>query len=307
MYHHINRDQRAVIAALRRCGERNTEIARVLGVHRATVGREVNRNGGEAYTVFLAQRRVRQRRMRAKQATRIIESDSGVAIFIETLLRRTLSPEQIAHTSREASHSTIYAWIRRSRPDLRSCLRRRGKKRRRYGTRGVPTRYQAAKRPLAERPRIVAERSRIGDWEGDTARGKEKSALLVYAERKSRYVVARALPRATADTVQHETARLLAPFPSYTITDDNGSEFALHRLIEQHTNALVYFARAGHPEERGTCENTIGLIREFFPKKTDFATLSSRQVSEALWLINHRPRKCLSWQTPCRVFGYCCT
>ncbi|MBM3578193.1 MAG: IS30 family transposase [Alphaproteobacteria bacterium] len=307
MYHHITREQRAVIAALRRHGERNAEIARVLGVHRASIGRELRRNGENEYTVFLAQRRIRARRRAAKREMRIIESDPGVAAFVEKLLRRTLSPEQVAYVSREASHTTIYAWIRRSRPDLRACLRRRGKRRRRYGTRGILSRYQAAKRPLAERPAVVANRSRIGDWEGDTARGREKPALLVYAERKSRYVVARALPRATADTVQQETRRLLAPYPRHTITDDNGSEFALHRLIEHDTQALVYFARPGHPEERGTCENTIGLIREFFPKKTDFATLTRRQVSDALWLINHRPRKCLSWQTPCRVFGYCCT
>jgi IS30 family transposase len=307
MYHHISREQRAVIAALRRHGETDAEIARVLGVHCATVGREVRRNGGPVYTVYIAQRHIRARRLDAKYETRIIESDPGVAAFVEHLLRRTFSPEQVAYVSREASHPTIYAWIRRSRPDLRACLRRRGKKRRRYGTCGIPSRYRATKRPLAERPAVVAERSRIGDWEGDTARGKEKSALLVYAERRSRYVVARALPRATADVVQHETACMLAPFPAHTITDDNGSEFALHQLIERDINALVYFARPGHPEERGTCENTIGLIREFFPKKTDFATLSDRQISEALWLLNHRPRKCLSWQTPCRVFGYCCT
>ena len=120
-------------------------------------------------------------------------------------------------------------------------------------------------------------------------------------------MIARSLPRATADVVQRETTQMLRRYPVHTITDDNGSEFALHQLIERNINAPVYFARPGHPEERRTCENTIGLIREFFPKRTDFATLSNRQVSDALWLLNHRPRKCLSWQTPCRVFGYCCT
>jgi len=233
MYHQISRDQRIVIAALRRCGEHNAEIARVLGVHRSSIGRELRRNSGAMYRAYAADRLSRERRLRAKQDMRIIESDPGVAVFVERLLRRTLSPEQVAHASREASHPTIYAWIRRSRPDLRACLRRRGKKRRRYGTRGTPSRYQAAKRPLAERPEIVAERTRIGDWEGDTARGREKSALLVYAERRSRYLVGRTLPRATADAVQQETIRLLAPYPRHTITDDNGSEFALHRLVEQ--------------------------------------------------------------------------
>ncbi len=307
MYHHITKNQRAVISALRRCGETDAEIARVIGVHRSTVSREIRRNGGTCYSVHLAQMRVRKRRMRAKQPARIIESDPGIATDIERFLRFSYSPEQIAHVSREVSHPTVYAWIKRSRRDLVSCLRRHGKKRRRYGSVRIPSRYQAAKRPLVERPAIVEKRMRIGDWEGDTARGKEKSALLVYAERASRFVAAQKLPRATADKVHIETVRLLSRYPVSTITDDNGSEFALHRLIEQDINALVYFARPGHPGERGTCENTIGLIREFFPKKTDFATISDRQLSEALWKINHRPRKCLSWQTPCKVFGYCCT
>ena len=255
----------------------------------------------------MANHHARARRRAAKHTARIIESDPGISGYIEGLLRRTLSPEQIGHVTREASHTTIYAWISRTRPDLKVCLRRRGKKRRRYGTARVPSRYQAAKRPITERPSVVASRTRLGDWEGDTARGKEKSALLVYAERKSRYVVAQSLSRATADTVQHETKQLLDGFPVHTITDDNGSEFALHRMVEQDLDAQVFFARPGHPEERGTCENSIGLLREFFPKRTDFSTITSRQVSDALWLLNHRPRKCLSWRTPCEVFGYCCT
>ena len=307
MYHHITREQRSVISALIRYGESDAEIARVVGVHRSSIGREVRRNGGQTYSVWVAERRIRKRRMAAKAPERALEGDPGLARDVERWLRSTLSPEQIAYAGREICHTTIYAWIRRSRPDLRSCLRRRGKQRRRYGTARIPNRFESQKRRLHERPAIVAERSRIGDWEGDTARGKDKSALLVYAERKSKYLAADALARATADVVHQETTRLLAPFPTYTITDDNGSEFALHKLIERDTKALVYFARPGHPEERGTCENSIGLLREFFPKRTDFAAVSSKQVADALWLLNHRPRKCLGWKTPCKVFGYCCT
>ena len=182
MYHHINREQRAVIAALDRHGELSAEIAMIVGVHRSSISRELHRNGRpeRPYVVWHAERSVQKRRIQAKREMRIIESDPGIEAYIETLLRRTLSPEQIAHASHEASHPTIYAWIRRTRPDLRTCLRRRGRKRRRYGTRRILSRYQAAKRPLTERPAIVAVRERIGDWEGDTARGKEKSALLVY-------------------------------------------------------------------------------------------------------------------------------
>lgn len=307
MYHHINRDQRAVIAAMKRAGETSAAIARMIGVHPATVGREVRRNGGTEYAVLLAERRVRKRRLRAKQAERALENDPGLSALVEALLRRTLSPEQIAGAGREISHTSIYAWIRRTRPDLRSCLRRRGKKRRRYGTARILSRYQAAKRPIAERPAIVAERSRIGDWEGDTARGVKASALLVYAERKSRFVTAEPLIRATADAVHVTTVGMLASFPAHTITDDNGSEFALHQMVERDLGVQVYFARPGHPEERGTEENTIGLLREFFPKRTDFGIVPGRDVARAVWLLNHRPRKCLSFQTPCRVFGYCCT
>ena len=131
-----------------------------------------------------------------------------------------------------------------------------------------PSPYQVAKRPIAERPLVVAERSRIGDWEGDTARGGDrKSALVVHTERKSGFVAASALPRASADAVHATAVSTFKALPVSTITYDNGSEFALHRMIENDTNAEVFFARPGHPEDRGTCENTIGLLREFFPKR----------------------------------------
>lgn len=228
--------------------------------------------------------------------------------MIEALLAAHHSPEQIAGAFGISTHTTIYAWIERSRPDLKRYLRRRGNRRRRYGTARIPSRFQAAKRPLAERPKIVEQRSRIGDWEGDTARGGDRtSALVVHTERRSGFVAAAALSRATADAV-HEAARAtLARVPVETITYDNGSEFALHKMIERDLRARVYFARPGHPEERGTCENTIGLLREFFPKGARFDTLRTSAVARAVRNLNHRPRKRLSWKTPCQVFGYCCT
>ena len=172
------------------------------------------------------------------------------------------------------------------------------------GQRGEQCSFRSSSRRRPLKLSIVLHRlARRDVVPRDTARGKEKSALLVYAERRSRYVIANALPRATADVVQRETGHMLHRYPVHTITDDNGSEFALHRLIEQRTNALMYFARAGHPEERGTCENTIGLIREFFPKGTSLAHVTQLHATLAAADLNRRPRKRFSYEAPRRIFA----
>ena len=310
MYEHIRHDQRVALAALARAGYTQAGAAREIGVDPSTVSRERRRNTGEdgLYDIRCADRRARSKRAGAKKATRTIEGHAMREAVIEALLVAHHSPEQIAGTFHISTHTTIYAWVERTRPDLKRCLRRRGKRRRKYGDARNPSPYQVAKRPIAERPLVVAERSRIGDWEGDTARGGDrKSALVVHTERKSGFVAASALSRASADAVHATAVSTFKALPVSTITYDNGSEFALHRMIENDTNAEVFFARPGHPEDRGTCENTIGLLREFFPKGTRFDIIRDSDVARAVWNLNHRPRKRLSWQTPCAVFGHCCT
>jgi IS30 family transposase len=309
MYHHVTTYQRAALAALLRAGLGQKEAAEELGVHPSTVSRELKRNAREdgSYDARTASRKARHRRKEAKRGERLLETDMPLAQAVVALLRASYSPEQAATVLGTVSHPTIYAWVRRTRPDLKRYLRRRGKKRRRYGAKNVPSRYQAAKRPLAERPAAASRRSRIGDWEGDTAVGGDRvSALLVFADRKSRYLLAVPLPRATADAVHLATVRLLRRKPVRTVTFDNGKEFALHRSIEKDLKAKVYFARPGHPEERGTGENSIGLLREFFPKGAVFGPEMQRPLARALQLINHRPRKVLGWKTACQVFGGCC-
>lgn len=293
-----------------RAGYAQASVAQEIGSHPSAVSRELSRNAGEdgSYDARRAERKARERRSNAKVPSRSIEGHAMREAMIEALLAAHCSPEQIAGAFGISTHTTIYAWIERSRPDLKRYLRRRGRKRRKYGDARIPSRYQAAKRPLAERPNIVAQRRRIGDWEGDTAKGGDrKSALVVHAERRSGFVAASALSRATADAVHETTRRMLMHMPVRTITYDNGSEFALHKMIERDLHARVYFARPGHPQERGTCENTIGLLREFFPKGTHFDTLHNSAVAKAVHNLNHRPRKRLSWKTPCQVFGHCCT
>ena len=310
MYEHIKRDQRAALAALLRAGLSQKEVAEELGVDQGTVSRELVRNADHdgRYDARSASKKARERRSNSRKKTRVLENDTNLACTVESLLKLTLAPEQIAQKIGGISHRAIYAWIKRSRPDLKKYLRRRGKKRRRYGTSQVPSRYQAAKRPLTERPVCVENRSRLGDWEGDTARGGDRiSALLVYADRKSRFIIAEPLERATAEVVRSTTKKMLRGKPLHTITFDNGSEFALWQFMEIALRIKIYFARPGHPEERGTGENSIGLLREFFPKGTCFSKAMKSAASKAVWLINHRPRKCLGWRTSCEVFGACCT
>jgi len=128
----------------------------------------------------------------------------------------------------------------------------------------------------------------------------------VHVDRKSRFIVAAITPDGTADAIHAAAAAMLRGLPARTITCDRGSEFALWRMIERDTGATVYFANAHHPWERGTSENSNGLLRRFFPKGTPIGETLQREVSRAVRLINHRPRKCLGWKTPCRVFGRCC-
>lgn len=310
MYSHVKHDQRVALAALLRAGYTQAGAAREIGVDPSTVSRELRRNAGEdgLYEVRPIEKMIRERYARVKQRARTIERHRMREAVVAALLVAHYSPEQIAGAFHISTHTTIYAWIERSRPDLKRCLRRRGKRRRKYGDARNPSPYQVAKRPIAERPLVVAERSRIGDWEGDTARGGDrKSALVVHTERKSGFVAVSALSRASADAVHATAVDTFKAFPVSTVTYDNGSEFALHRMIENDINAEVFFARPGHPEDRGTCENTIGLLREFFPKGTRFDTMRDSVVAKAVWNLNHRPRKRLSWKTPCAVFGHCCT
>ena len=193
---------------------------------------------------------------------------------------------------------TIYRYIDRN-PHLKTLLRRHGKKRRRYGTTWRVSRYQANKRSIHERGRILEG---YGHWEGDTIVGKEKKLRIVtHVDIRSGYLVAD-LTTAKADDIHKETTKRLAHLPCKTITYDNGSEFALHQMIEKDTGALVYFADPGKPHQRGCNENANGLLRQYFPKGSSFATITPQDVLRAVRRINNRPRKRLNYSTPREVF-----
>ena len=305
-HHHLTRDERAALAALLRAGHSQIECARQLGVHRSTVSRELKRSPGE-YRVHNANKHAASLRAESKRKARKIENDKKLERQIIQLLKIGHSPEQISEET-GISDDTIYDWIGRSRKDLATLLPQRGRVRHQYGKEnmGGHQGWTKSVRGIETRSKIVERRSRIGDWEGDTIVGRDRARLLVHVERKSRFIVARIMPDGCAETTHAATVASLKTFPCRSITYDCGSEFALWRLIERDMKTKVYFARAHAPWERGTSENSNGLLRRFFPKETPLGEKLQKDVDRAVWNINHRPRKCLNWKTACAVFRHCC-
>ncbi|MEJ0053909.1 MAG: IS30 family transposase [bacterium] len=305
-HHHLSRGERVALAAFLRTGKSRAECARLLGVHRSTISRELRR-GGTEYKAVAADKEAARLRRESKQRARKIENDHSLEREIVRLLKKGHSPEQVSEEVRFVSDDAIYDWIERSRKDLAVLLPQRGKVRRRYGKNtGAVQGWTKSVRSIAERPKAANDRSRIGDWEGDTVAGRDRARLLVHVDRKSRFILATITANGTADTIHAAAGASFKGLPVRTITYDRGSEFALWRMIERDTGATVYFANAHHPWERGTSENSNGLLRRFFPKGTPIGEKLQRDVDRAVRLINHRPRKCLGWKTPCRVFGRCC-
>lgn len=307
MYHQFTRDQRVALAALLRAGYSQNRAAGEIGIDQSAVSRELKRNPlpNGSYHATHADCAARARRILAKWRYRKIENDAELLGRIEKQLHPLVSPEVIAHDE-PVSHTTIYAWIERSRQDLRAHLPQRGRKRRRYGSkRAVKQGWTRDVRPIDERPASAEHRSRLGHFEGDTMRGKH-GALLPHVERKSRFTVAALVPNEEAGTA-YEHAKNLKGYAPKSITYDRGSSFALWRMIERALGVVVFFAHARHPWERGTCENTIGRLRRVYPKRFDFSTITQREVDVTVRLMNHTKRKCLGWRTPCEVFGRCCT
>src|SRR5680860_1481493 len=297
MYKHIKRDDRVCIALMLKQGHLGTGIAKELGFHRTSISREIERNSDEngIYKVYLANKK------ESKVKKRIIDNNQTIRGEVIKYLKRDFSPEQIDGTFNLTSFMTIYRYVKRN-PELRRYLRRQGKQRRRYGTKANLTRYQANKHSIHDRPTEVNTRMRIGDWEGDTIVGKERKLRIVtYVDRMSGFLIAN-LTTAKADAIHSLVKQQFRKKPCLTITYDNGSEFALHKMIERDTQAFVCFADKGKPQQRGTNENTNGLLRQYFPKGSSFATLTNNDVQRAVHKLNSRPRKGLNYLTPQQVF-----
>ena len=308
-YTQLTQEERYQIEALMKAGHGLSEIARILARSKSTISREVRRNKGlRGYRPKQAHRLAQERRW-AKYSKRISEETWQ---WVERLLREDWSPEQVSRwLAREkrlhVSHEWIYQYVlrdKRAGGDLHTHLRCQKPRRKRYGTydrRGkLPNR-----KSIEERPAVVERRSRIGDWELDTIIGKNHSGVLVsLVERKSRLTLLAKVPDKTARSVRRAILELLAPLADrvHTLTADNGKEFAHHEAIAQSLSAEFFFAHPYASWERGLNENTNGLVRQYFPKKQDFSTITDAEVHMVMDKLNNRPRKCLGMKTPNQVF-----
>lgn len=297
MHTHRTRDERVALAALLREGFNQSEAAEHLGVHRSTVCRELKRNARPdgSYHATHADCLARDRRKQAKKGMRLLENNERLMTVAEALLDPLVSPKVIGHCL-GLHHQTLYDWLYRSRPDLLGRLPQRGRKRRRYGSK------RAKKQGWTKHVRSIEERPAPG-WEGDTIKGSTRARILTHVH-TSLYTVADLMPDGTADSV-HATLKGRS-FGGETITYDRGSEFALWRMIERDTDATVFFAEPHHPWQRGKNENTNGRLRRHFPKRSDFRTVSKRELADVVDLMNHTPRESLGWRTPCATYGKAC-
>jgi len=310
MYRQITFAERYTLALLRQQGLTAAAIARVLGRHRSTVGREVQRNRGRsdgAYRPQLADWYARGRRSRSRRNRRFAAADWD---RIQRLLREDWSPEQIAgRLKRERtlaiSHETIYRYLwadKRAGGQLYVHLRGARKQcRKRYGAYDSRGRL-AGKRPITARPAGAEHRSRFGHWEGDTMLGAGQAGpcVLTLVERKSGFVAIGKLERRTGANVNQRAHRLIRtqPRPVRTLTVDNGTEFHSYAALERRIATRFYFATPHHAWERGTNENTNGLLRQYLPKGASMAELTQYDCNRMATKLNRRPRKRLDYRTP---------
>lgn len=314
-YQHITTDQRHKIQSYLEIGMDQKEIAACLGKSESAVSREIKNNSypDGRYNARHADKLFRQRRKDGKRQTRKLVTDRKLRRAVLRLLKKKKSPEQIAGRRERLKkpyvvHQTIYNYIYKERPEFGKYLRRkRNHYRRRQGTaERENAREEAKKRRIDQRPATVELRKEIGHWEGDTIRGKEKiTAIATHVERVSGYAIADKLDHATAENLKQKTVNSFKQIPEEkkkTETLDNGIEFSAYELMEKGTGMTVYFAHPYHSWERGTNENFNGLLREYFPKGTPFATITQTDVNRAVRELNHRPRKRLNYLTPYEVF-----
>lgn len=308
-YTQLTEEDRIEIYAMKKAGVKQCQIANQLGYHPSTVCNELKRNTGlRGYRPKQAHGKTIQRRQE-KVSTRITALTWE---RVDMLTRQEFSPEQICgrlalEEHQTVSHESIYQHIYTDKAqggDLHSFLRCRKERKKRYGShsrRGII----ANKVSIDDRPDVVEERSRIGDWEGDTIIGKGHSGAIVsLVDRVSRYTLLRQLPGKHAEPVRDAIIDLLMPFKerTLTITFDNGLEFAKHEDFAKALDADIYFAHPYHSWERGLNENTNGLVRQYAPKNKTFDHVDDKLIDMVTHKLNHRPRKSLGFKTPHEVF-----
>jgi len=314
-YTHLTRDDRIRLGALLREGLNFRRCARHIGVSPPTIGTEVRENGGISnYNPYQANKKAKEKRHGANQCHRKWNIDNRETKLVIKLLWIGWSPDQIAGRAKlelnvqPFSPATIYNNINPDKILCKLLPRKHNKYRRRKdgNERKIQREAETKMKSIDERPPYIEKRKSTGHWEGDTIIGKERTArILTHVERKTGYLLASLLYDVSADKIRIESVKAFINIPKNkkkTVTYDRGTEFGDYELTEKELEMLFYFAHAYHSWERGTNENTNGLVRRYFPKGTFFSNISYEQLNEVVEKINHRPRKRLGYKTPYEKF-----
>ena len=307
---HLTLKERYQIVAFSEAGFNKSEIAKKIGKHKSTILRELKRNKSPSgYDPEKANEKAAKRKKVSHKSRKFNEE---MKKFIEEKIKENWSPEQIKgyykkHGINMVSHTKIYQYIEEDKAiggKLYKYLRHAKKKRKKYGTEERRGQIKD-KRSIDQRPIIVDQKSRFGDWEADTVTGNNhKGYIVTFVERKTKITLIQNVKNKRAETVKKAIIKKLTPFKSFchTITFDNGKEFAMHKEIEKALEVKVYFAHPYSSYERGLNENTNGLIRQYIPKKTDFRNLPDFVFEDIVRKLNTRPRKTLDFASPVEVF-----
>lgn len=305
--------ERDQIGLLRAEGKAIREMGRILGRSPSTISRELKRNGcaegpylpHEACSQAVERQRETHRRPRLR--------DPRVRQYVHERLVKGWSPELIAGRLKledpelTISHEAIYQWIYAEASELIKCLARRRRIRRpRHYTTKPKKHYIPCRVSIDDRPAAVASRQEVGHWEVDTVGAIHNNATIhIMTERKSRYSKLTKLDKKITAHVQQAMIRRFSLTPRLlkkSFTYDNGKENCGHVMVNYKLGTKSYFCHPYHSWEKGTVENTIGLIRRFFPKKTNFASVMPETIKKVEDWLNHRPRKCLKFKTPYEVY-----
>lgn len=313
-YNHLNLSQRYSIESLLLSGKSKNDIADIVGVHVSTVHREVSRNKDERsgfYRASLAENKCADRhKSKSKHTTYSSEIDQ----YVKQGLAIQLSPEQIVGQAKETgqacvSHERIYQDIwedKRSGGMLYKQLRNKGKRYRKRGALKDSRGLIVNRVDIDQRPKIVEQKSRVGDLEVDTVIGKNhRGAIVTINDRATGMLKMKRVKSKEAKEVTTAILELLEEWKPliHTITSDNGKEFAMHQQIAADLNIDFYFAKPYHSWQRGANENLNGLIRQYFPKQTDFYKINDQQINQIQNRLNSRPRKRFQFKSPNQVFA----
>lgn len=318
VYKHLHSQDRDEIAFMLAQGRTKVDIAVHLNRHPSTISREIQRNGSPAretrYRANRAQLRCDERKSSSHQKPRL--KNLEIREYVIGKLHEDYTPEQIAGRIRidmpgyMTNHESIYLFIYKERMDLSPCLVRGKRKRQK---RSIKPGKRIVKIPnrvmIGQRPKKISDRSEYGHWEADTIVSRQsKSSLVVVRERRLQLMFIRKVPRNTAANMNIAVIDMLRRIPKAlrrSITFDNGLENAGHELIARRLGVRTYFCNPYHSWEKGGVENGIGLVRRYFPKKTDFSLITYEEICNVEKKLNNRPRKTLNFLTPLEVYRNC--